>query len=37
MNKGQTQKELFNLAQAAAVKPANGLAAPKNQAATARP
>jgi carboxyl-terminal processing protease len=37
MNKGQTQKELFGLAQAAAVKPANGAAAPKNQAATARP
>lgn len=38
MNKGQTQKELFSLAQsAAAVRPANSVAAPKNQAATARP
>jgi carboxyl-terminal processing protease len=36
MNKGQTQKELFNLAQAAAVKP-NGATPPRNQAATARP
>ena len=37
MNKGQTQKELFNLAQAAALKPANGATPPKNQNATARP
>ncbi len=37
MNKGQTQKELFNLAQAAAVKPITGTTPPKNQNATARP
>jgi len=37
MNKGQTQKELFTLAQAAAVKATNGAPLPKNQNATARP
>jgi carboxyl-terminal processing protease len=36
MNKGQTQKELFSLAQTAA-RPANGAPVPKNQNATARP
>ena len=36
MNKGQTQKDLFSLAQAS-IKPINGAAAPKNQNATARP
>jgi len=36
MNKGQTQKELFSLAQTAAVKPTNGATPQKNQNA-ARP
>ena len=36
MNKGQTQKDLFSLAQVS-VKPINGAVAPKNQNATARP
>jgi carboxyl-terminal processing protease len=36
MNKGQTQKDLFSLAQAN-VRPINGATAPKNQNATARP
>jgi carboxyl-terminal processing protease len=36
MNKGQSQKELFGLAQATA-KPSNGASAPKNQNAAARP
>jgi hypothetical protein len=31
MNKGQTQKDLFTLASAAAAKPVNGATAPKNQ------
>jgi carboxyl-terminal processing protease len=34
MNKGQTQKELFSLAQAAAVRPTNGATPPKNQNAS---
>jgi carboxyl-terminal processing protease len=34
MNKGQTQKELFNLAQSAAVRPATGATPPKNQNAS---
>ena len=36
MNKGQSQKELFSLAQTAALRPTNGAAPPKNQNA-ARP
>ena len=36
MNKGQTQRDLFNLAQAATV-PATRASAPRNQAASARP
>lgn len=36
MNRGQTQKDLFSLAQAS-VKPINGAVAPRNQNATARP
>ncbi|MGH7680005.1 MAG: S41 family peptidase [Gemmatimonadaceae bacterium] len=36
MNKGQTQKDLFSLAQASP-KPVNGAVAPRNQNATARP
>lgn len=34
MNKGQTQKELFNLAQAATVRPANAATPPRNQNAS---
>lgn len=38
MSKGQTQRELFSLAQSAApARPANGATAPKNQNAAARP
>jgi carboxyl-terminal processing protease len=36
MNKGQTQKDLFSLAQVT-TRPINGATAPKNQNATARP
>lgn len=34
MTRGQTQKELFSLAQSAAVQPANGATAPRNQNAS---
>jgi carboxyl-terminal processing protease len=37
MNKGQTQKDLFTLAQASSVKPLNDAKPSKNQNATARP
>ena len=37
MNKGQSQKDLFNLASAAAARPVNGVTPPKNQNASSRP